>query len=236
MKLLGRSAVVGLVYSVLMFAIATAVNPASAEPSFRAAPFSQLQVGSPVRHIGNSASAGACVYEQSGQFRCESVYFVESFTAKVEYEFTEVSIAFFENGPERNGNGNLHCYVPKDSLKVSKAKGATVDTLLDTASSLCDFNIGLMCDGESANCVNSPYSGVISVKGSWKNPTLIDETISSIKNRNLITGDSSFLHCSNYFGNEMREGSFAIADRAYAIDNVEVFGSFVVGTCIEKPQ
>jgi hypothetical protein len=55
----------------------------------------------------------------------------------------------------------MHCYVPKDSLNVTKAKGATVNAVLDTESSLCDNNYGVMCDGHYASCTDSPYSGVI---------------------------------------------------------------------------
>jgi len=236
MKLLKRSAVAGLVYSVLAFTILAAPDPATAEPSHGVSRYSPSQVNSPERVIGNSASAGACVYESSGQVKCEGVYFVESFTAKVAYEFTELSLSFFESGPESNGNGYMHCYVPKDSLKVTKVKGATVNAVLDTESSLCDSNYGVMCDGNYENCIDSPYSGVITVSGGWSNPSSEDTTITTIKHRDLVTGDSSFSDCNNYFGNGVRNGSFSIAGRTFVIGNLDVSGSFTLSTCIQTRQ
>lgn len=236
MKLLSRSAVASLVYAVLALTIAAALNPATADPSRRVSTYSPSQVDSPERLIGNSASAGACVYESSGQVKCESVGVAESFTAKVAYEFTDLYLSFVEYGPESNGNGLMHCYVPKDSLKVTKAKGATVDAVVDTDSSLCDYNYGVICDGNYENCIDSPYSGVITVKGGWSNPSLETTATMSIKNRDLVTGESSFSHCSNYYGNDVREGSFSIAGRMYVIDGLDVAGSLILSTCIEKLQ
>ena len=163
---------------------------------------------------------------------CESLYFVESFTANVAYEFTELNLSFYESGPERNGNRYMHCYVPKDSLEVTKAKGATVNVVLDAESLLCDNNFGVMCDGNYENCIDSPYSGLITVSGGWSDPSSEDTTITTIKQRDLVTGDSSSSHCNGFYGNGARKGSFSIAGRTFVMGNLDVSGSFSLSRCL----
>jgi len=183
------------------------------------------------RMYGNWLGGSLCTDIVNGTF-CRDMSAVENYDVKGTYEYTDASISNSRNqydpndGSWSNGWRYLSCPVDKKAISAH-GDGATFEATLDPEAPGC-YSYGSI---ESWDPINGyqyeswVFPGPMHVVGKWVDPFNHGQATMNTKEKSYDGWTDTSIkydrHCTQKWGELMRDGGFSINNRSYAFEGPE---------------